>query len=129
MRRFWSELERLAESCTLPEIIVIDNGPEFTSRAMLVWAEENNVRLHFIEPGKPTQNAFVESFNGKFRDQCLNENWFKNLQDSQNKIEHWRYFNTKRPHRYLRQMTPLEYRKKVDFKGSEKRKELSLALA
>jgi len=123
-------LERLAESCELPQIIVTDNGPEFTSRAMLVWANENNVRLHFIEPGKPTQNAFIESFNGKFRDECLNENWFKNLQDAQGKIEDWRYdYNTKRPHRSLRQMTPQEYRKKVDFNDNEKRKELSLAVA
>ena len=123
-------MERLSENGSLPEIIVTDNGPEFTSRAMLAWADENNVRLHFIEPGKPTQNAFVESFNGKFRDECLNENWFKNLQDAQDKIENWRHdYNTKRPHRSLRQMTPLEYRKKVDSKNNEKRKELSLAVA
>ena len=123
-------MKRLSESSSLPEIIVTDNGPEFTSRAMLAWADENNVRLHFIEPGKPTQNAFVESFNGKFRDECLNENWFKNLQDAQKKIENWRHdYNTKRPHRSLRQMTPLEYRKKVDSKDSKKRKELSLAVA
>lgn len=122
-------LERLSEYCTLPKVIVTDNGPEFTSRAMLVWADENNVRLHFIEPGKPTQNAFVESFNGKFRDECLNENWFKNLNDARNKIEIWRLdYNTTRPHRSLRQMTPQEYRNKVDIKNNEK-KELSLAVA
>jgi putative transposase len=120
---------RLAESCMIPKIIVTDNGPEFTSRAMLAWAEKNNVRLHFIEPGQPTQNAFVESFNGKFRDECLNENWFKNLEDAQKKIETWRHdYNTKRPHRSLRQMTPQEYREKVDFNNSEKKKELSLAV-
>jgi putative transposase len=123
-------LERLSESYELPKIIVTDNGPEFTSRAMLAWADENNIRLHFIAPGKPTQNAFVESFNGKFRDECLNENWFKNLQDAQEKIETWRHdYNTTRPHRSLRQMTPLEYRKKVDFKENEKKKELSIAVA
>ena len=123
-------LERFSASCTLPKIIVTDNGPEFTSRAMLAWADENDVRLHFIEPGKPTQNAFIESFNGKFRDECLNENWFKNLGDARKKIEYWRHdYNTKRPHRSLRQMTPQEYRKKVDFKNSEKKKELSLAVA
>jgi len=122
-------LERLAQYCTLPKVIVTDNGPEFTSRAMLAWADENNVRLHFIEPGKPTQNAFVESFNGKFRDECLNENWFKSLDDAREKIERWRIdYNTTRPHRSLRQMTPLEYREKVDFKNKEKKKELSLAL-
>lgn len=123
-------LQRLSESHALPKIIVTDNGPEFTSRAMLAWADENNIRLHFIAPGKPTQNAFVESFNGKFRDECLNENWFKNLQDAQEKIETWRHdYNTARPHRSLRQMTPLEYRKKVDFKENEKKKELSIAVA
>jgi putative transposase len=123
-------LKRLSESCNLPKIIVTDNGPEFTSRAMLVWADESDVRLHFIEPGKPTQNAFIESFNGKFRDECLNENWFKNLEDARKKVEYWRHdYNTKRPHRSLRQMTPQEYRKKVAFKNSEKKKELSLAVA
>jgi putative transposase len=123
-------MERLSESGSLPETIVTDNCPKFTSRAMLAWADENNVRLHFIEPGKPTQNAFVESFNGKFRDECLNENWFKNLQDAQKKVEYWRHdYNTKRPHRSLRQMTPQEYRNKVDSKNNEKRKELSLAVA
>lgn len=119
-------LKRLSESCNLPKIIVTDNGPEFTSRAMLVWADESDVRLHFIEPGKPTQNAFIESFNGKFRDECLNENWFKNLEDARKKVEYWRHdYNTKRPHRSLRQMTPQEYRNK----NSEKKKELSLAVA
>ena len=123
-------LERLSECHQLPKIIVTDNGPEFTSRAMLAWAEENNIRLHFITPGKPTQNAFVESFNGKFRDECLNENWFRDLQDAREKIEAWRHdYNTQRPHRSLQHMTPQEYRKKVDFKNSEKRKELSIAVA
>ena len=123
-------LERLSECHQLPKIIVTDNGPEFTSRAMLAWAEENNIRLHFITPGKPTQNAFVESFNGKFRDECLNENWFRDLQDAREKIEAWRHdYNTQRPHSSLQHMTPQEYRKKVDFKNSEKRKELSIAVA
>ena len=123
-------LERLSESHKLPKVIVTDNGPEFTSQAMLAWADENNIRLHFIAPGKPTQNAFIESFNGKFRDECLSENWFKNLQDAREKIETWRHdYNTQRPHRSLQQMTPQEYRKKVDFKDNEKRKELSIAVA
>ena len=123
-------LERLSESYRLPKVIVTDNGPEFTSRAMLAWADENNIRLHFIAPGKPTQNAFVESFNGKFRDECLNENWFRDLQDAREKIEAWRHdYNTQRPHRSLQHMTPQEYRKKVDFKDSQKGKKLSLAVA
>ncbi len=66
-------LDRLAATRGLPEMIVMDNGPEFTSRAMLAWANKHNQKLHYIEPGKPIQNAFVESFNGKFRDECLNE--------------------------------------------------------
>ena len=122
-------LERLSKSHELPKVIVTDNGPEFTSRAMLIWADENNIRLHFIAPGKPTQNAFVESFNGKFRDECLNENWFKDLQDARDKIKTWRHdYNTQRPHRSLQQMTPQEYRRKVDFKDNEMRKELSIAV-
>jgi len=97
---------------------------------MLAWADENMVRLHFIEPGKPTQNAFVESFNGKFRDECLSENWFKSLDEAREKIEAWRLdYNTTRPHRSLGQMTPREYREKVDFKNKEKKTELSFAVA
>jgi len=61
----------------LPETIIVDNGPEFTSRAMLSWAQENQVKLHFIDPGKPVQNAYIESFNGRLRDECLNQHWFK----------------------------------------------------
>ena len=95
-------MERLSESHNLPKIIVTDNGPEFTSRAMLSWADENNVRLHFIEPGKPTQNAFVESFNGKFRDECLNGEIFYSLKEAQVVIEQWRHhYNTRRPHSAL----------------------------
>lgn len=67
-------LDRLVAERKAPDLIVVDNGPEFTSRALDAWAYENGVRLHFIQPGKPVQNCFVESFNGKFRDECLNEN-------------------------------------------------------
>jgi putative transposase len=69
-------LERLRERRGLPQILVMDNGPEFAGQAVDVWAYEQGVRLHFIEPGKPVQNAFIESFNGKMRDECLNEHWF-----------------------------------------------------
>jgi putative transposase len=116
-------LERLSETRSLPKTIVTDNGPEFTSKAMLLWSEERDVRLYFIEPGKPSQNAFVESFNGKCRDECLNENWFYGLEDAREKIEKWRVdYNTQRPHRALRQLTPFEYKEKVE-------KELSFNLA
>ena len=73
-----------------PESIRIDKGPEFTSRCFLAWAEQRRIRLVHIQPGKPTQNSFVESFNGRFRDECLNANWFENLADAKRKIEAWR---------------------------------------
>jgi transposase InsO family protein len=74
-------LERLAETRGLPHEIILDNGPEMIGKALDQWAWRNGVRLHFIDLGKPTQNAFIESFNGRFRDECLNENWFLNLAD------------------------------------------------
>ena len=76
-------LERLAVERARPTAIVVDNGPEFTSKALFGWAQRMGVRLHFIQPGKPCQNAFVESFNGKFRDACLNEQWFVDLAEAQ----------------------------------------------
>jgi len=98
----------------LPDQIVVDNGPEFTSKIFLRWASENNVDIHFIEKGKPTQNAFVESFNGKVRTECLNEHWFRNIYEAENIIENWRtYFNTERPHSSLNGLSPLEYLEKT----------------
>jgi putative transposase len=100
-------LEQLAKQRPLPRTIVMDNGPEFTSRALDAWAYGNSVQLHFIRPGKPVDNAFVESFNGKFLDECLNENWFLDLDDARRKIEDWRQdFNTVRPHSSLGNRTP-----------------------
>ena len=69
---------------------MVDNGPEFTSKALAAWAKDSGVRLHFITPGKPTENGYIESFNGKFRDECLNLNWFQDLADSRVTIEDWR---------------------------------------
>ncbi|MCP4602777.1 MAG: transposase [Proteobacteria bacterium] len=84
------------------------------------WAYRNGVRLHFIEPGKPVQNAFVESFNGKFRDECLNEHWFTNLADARQTIEEWRIdYNTQRPHSSLGYLTPIEYARKGDYRAAE----------
>src|SRR5882672_11612385 len=95
-------LERLNEQRGLPERIVMDNGPEFTSKALDAWAHAAGVKLHFIRPGKPTENAFVESFNGRFREECLNENWFRNLIDARTTIENWRrHYNEERPHSSL----------------------------
>jgi putative transposase len=106
-------LDYLAWARGLPSEIVLDNGPEFTSLAMDQWAHQNSVSLDFIQPGKPSQNAFIESFNGKFRDECLNEHWFVNLSDAREKIEKWRYeYNTFRPHRSLGNLTPEEFAEK-----------------
>jgi transposase InsO family protein len=89
-------LERLKEQRWLPERIVTDNGPEFTSKALDTWADENGVKLHFIRLGKPTENAYIESFNGRFREECLNENWFRKLLDARTTIEKWEGTTTKR---------------------------------
>ncbi len=103
-------MDYLAWSRGLPEEIVVDNGPEFTSLAMDKWAHENGVSLHFIDPGKPVQNCYFESFNGKFRDECLNEHWFVNLAYARRKIEDWRGdYNTFRPHSSLGNLAPDEF--------------------
>lgn len=103
-------LERVSLTRGLPDVITVDNGPEFISKAVDAWAYANGVKLHFIQPGKPTQNAYIESFNGKFRDECLNEHVFTSLHDAQQKIETWRQdYNVNRPHRSLNQLTPEEF--------------------
>jgi putative transposase len=100
-------LERLRERRGLPHTIQVDNGPEFTSRALDEWAFVNQVKLHFIEPGKPVQNAVIESFNGKMRDECLNQEWFLDLQDARGRIEAWRDdYNQMRPHSSLDNLPP-----------------------
>jgi putative transposase len=103
-------LERATAQHGLPETIVVDNGPEFISKALDRWAYERGIKLHFIQPGKPTQNAYVESFNGKLRDECLNEHWFTDLADAREKIETWRReYNSIRPHSSLGGLTPVEF--------------------
>ena len=103
-------LDDLALLHGLPEEIVLDNGPEGTSRAMFDWSERTGVRLRFIEPGKPVQNAFVESLNGKLRDECLNLHWFRSLRHAREEIERWRqHYNTERPHSAIGYMTPAAY--------------------
>ena len=95
-----------------PTAIVVDNGPEFTSKALFGWAQRMGVRLHYIQPGKPCQNAFVESFNGKFRDACLNEQWFVDLAEARRRIEAWRlHYNTVRPHSSLGFLSPEQFRR------------------
>jgi putative transposase len=103
-------LDRLAETRGLPTTIVVDNGPEFAGRELDRWAYNRIVRMHFIRPGKPIENAFAESFNGRFRDECLNQHWFTSLEDARGKIENWRIdYNTQRPHSSLGNLTPREF--------------------
>ena len=103
-------LDRVAQQRGLPEAIVLDNGPEFRSRALIAWSEERGVRLEYIQPGKPVQNAYVESFNGRLRDECLNANWFTSLKDARQKIESWREdYNQQRPHSSLKYLPPVEF--------------------
>lgn len=103
-------LDGIAPLHGLPEEIVLDNGPEGTSRAMFDWSERTGVRLRFIEPGKPVQNAFVESFNGRLRDECLNQHWFRSLRHARDEIDAWRHhYNTKRPHSALGYRSPQEF--------------------
>lgn len=109
-------LDQVAQSHPLPQEIVVDNGPELTSRAMFQWAEKAQVRLCFIEPGKPMQNAFVESFNARFRDGCLNEHWFTSLEEARQLIEAWRqHYNCERPHSSLGYQTPEAFAATSDF--------------
>jgi len=87
-----------------------DNGPEFTSRHLLIWCEKRQTRLVLIEPGRPMQNGHIESFNGRFRDECLNANWFLTLADARAKIEAWRReYNRERPHSSLGYLSPEEF--------------------
>jgi putative transposase len=93
-----------------PARIQVDNGSEFTSRAMDLWAYLNKVKLDFSRPGKPTDNPYIESFNGKFRAECLNENWFLSLADARSKIDQWREdYNRFRPHSSLADLSPAEF--------------------
>jgi putative transposase len=108
--RLARHLDEIAELHGLPEEIVLDSGPEGTGRAMFDWSERTGVRLRFIEPGKPVQNAFVESFNGKLRDECLNLHWFRSLRHAREAIAAWRHHcNTVRPHSALGYRSPKEF--------------------
>lgn len=103
-------LERLAERIGLPEMVSVDNGPEFTSKALDEWAYIRQLQLRFIEPGKPHQNAYVESVNGRFRDECLNEHWFLSMRHAKEGIAAWRQeYNEERPHSALGYQTPNQF--------------------
>jgi len=106
-------LDEIGERAGLPEVIITDNGPEFAGKALDEWAYRNGIRLCPINPGKPVENAYIESFNGRFRDECLNENWFITLDHARQIIEEWRIdYNEVRPHSSLGNLTPEEFIKK-----------------
>lgn len=107
-------LTELIQQRAQPKAVVCDNGPEFTSKALFFWSKQNQVKLSFIQPGKPTQNAFVESFNGKFRAACLNQNWFSSLTEARVEIEQWRWhYNEVRPHSSLNYLPPARFAKQA----------------
>ena len=108
--RVTRELDRLIERRGQPESVRSDNGPEFTSRRMLGWAEEHKINLIHIQPGKPMQNGHVESFHGRLRDECLNASWFRTLKDVRRTLDNWRQeYNCERPHSSLAYRTPAEF--------------------
>jgi len=112
-------LDQLAIDRGLPKALRTDNGPEFCGRAMLTWAHERGVDLRLIEPGKPNQNAYIESFNGRFRDECLNEHWFTSVGQAQVVIEAWRReYNEERPKKSLGGLTPALYARKLTTERS-----------
>ena len=103
-------LSEIAQMEGLPEIIIIDKGTEFISNALDAWAYQRGGKLTFIRPGKPVENAYIESFNGRLRDECLNENWFLTLEHARRIVEEWRIdYNTARPHSSLGYLTPEEF--------------------
>jgi len=113
-RRVVAVLERLAEARGLPLSITVDHGPEFEGQVLDAWAYRRGVQLNFIRPGKPVENAYIESFNGRFRDECLNEHWFVTMAHARQAIEAWRIeYNTERPHSSLDDLTPEQYAKKM----------------
>lgn len=103
-------LEKLKQTRGVPQFIRIDNGPECIAKALELWACQEGVRLHFSRPGKPSDNAMIESFNGSYRSECLETNWFLSLEDARSKIEQWRTeYNDYRPHSSLEYKTPTEF--------------------
>lgn len=113
-------LERVSFKEGLPEIISIDNGPEFIGKALDSWAYQRGIKLSFINPGKPTENPYIESFHDKFRDECLNLHWFLTLEHARRIIEEWRIdYNCQRPHSSLNDLTPEEFLKKERAKQAQ----------
>ena len=103
-------LDNLALERGLPETLKVDNGPEYTSEAIRKWANEKGINLEYIPPGRPMENGHIESFNGKFREECLNQNAFKNMSEAKKIVEEWRVdYNELRPHSALGYKTPIEF--------------------
>jgi putative transposase len=123
-------LEYLAKIWGLPKSIRVDNGPEFISQVLDEWAHRRGVHLDFIRPGKPTDNPYIESFNGKLRDECLNQNYFLNLYEAKEVIEDWRIeYNTVRPHESLDDLTPEEFVKEYEQNNNLNPQEFFLPVA
>lgn len=120
-------MERLAETRGLPRSITVDHGSEFEGQVLDAWAYQANVTLSFIRPGKLNENAYIESFNGKFRDDCLNEHWFITMAQARRIIEDWRIeYNTERPHGSLGDLTPEEFAAMILARTAER---VSLSIA
>jgi putative transposase len=114
-------LDRAIAGDVAPRSITVDHGTEFMSRALEDWAFARGVQLDFIRPGKPVENAFIESFNGRLRDECLNVHQFTSIEDAKAKIEAWRLdYNQRRPHSSLGHLTPDEYAQQRQNSGAEK---------
>jgi putative transposase len=123
-QRVAAVLEGLVDTHGLPKVIQVDNGPEFTSKALDEWAHRRKIKLQFSRPGKPTDNPFIESFNGRFRQECLNQSWFASLEDAQKKIEEWRVdYNEDRPHSSLENITPTAFL--ADWKQNQQAEKLT----
>jgi len=115
--RVTRELNKAIIERGMPKTIVSDNGTEFTSMAILKWVQDNGIDWHYIQPGKPTQNAFIESFNGRLRDECLNETLFSSLADAKEVLNNWRWdYNNCRPHSSIGNLTPMEFIIKINAK-------------
>ena len=122
-------LDQLFAGRPLPEALILDNGPEFAGTALDAWVCQRGITRHFIQPGKPVQNAFIESFNGKCRDECLNEHWFLTLQEAQLVIEAWRReYNEQRTHSAMGDVTPMEFIHNHQDRSQTTRESTSLAL-
>ncbi len=105
--RVVERLQRVARERGYPDSLVVDTGPELRGRALDAWADDHGVQLYFIDPGKPTRNAYIESFNGRFRDECLNQHWVTSIGEARDIIENRRIdYNTQRPHSSLKYQTP-----------------------